>query len=426
MRKGIAAKERKERKKSSSMISKVLPVLLSRLSSNLRNRCNLRILNSDLRLKYSKGFIFLIAFVMTTTAPAFSQEALGVNYDQFLPSIREQELNQVDAIWLRGFLDMHLLADQDPSQNPNIQAILEASGHGHHTILNLKWNYHKLPFPKPNTPAMTEELERLNRLLPVVMGKVDMLVIGNEPFIETQADQNGQPLIVFYETMAKDVIDYWRSHPEAARATQLYMGAFTRLDLPQNRTPAVQQMLRYIASHPELSGPDLHMHMPDFAACQTMLSYVLPWLRPDQKFLVTEFSLVLLWQQHLKDTVSPDFTSRYNLPTPLKVYQFINLALQNPVPDAEWQDFLMSSPWYMAHRQFLLNAYNLYRGTGRLGVADYAMIQTWTEGRQFTADTVPWVLNALFASATVMPATNGSGFENFPWAEEFTKLQSSK
>lgn len=203
---------------------------------------------------------------------------------------------------------------------------------------------------------MTQELDQLNRLLPVVMGKVDILVIGNEPFIETQSTQSGQPLIAFYQTMANDVIGYWTSHPEAQQATRLYMGAFTRLDLVGNRTAAVQWMLRYIASQPELSGPDLHMHMPKFAAKQTMFSYVLPWLRPDQKFLVTEFSLVLLWYQHRMDTVSPDFTSRYNLPSSLEAYQFINLALQDPVPDAEWRDFLISCPWYMEQREFLLNA----------------------------------------------------------------------
>jgi hypothetical protein len=32
-----------------------------------------------------------------------------------------------------------------------------------------------------------------------------------------------------------------------------------------------------------------HAYMPNFAANQTMLAYILPGLRPDQKFLVTEF-----------------------------------------------------------------------------------------------------------------------------------------
>ena len=37
--------------------------------------------------------------------------------------------------------------------------------------------------------------------------------------------------------------------------------------------------------------------------------------------------------------------------------------------------------------------------------------------------TMPWLLNAIFASVTVKPAPDGSTFENFPWAEEFKKLQ---
>jgi catechol 2,3-dioxygenase-like lactoylglutathione lyase family enzyme len=156
-------------------------------------------------MKYWKAFLLLFAFLFKTTAPAFSQEALGVNYNQFLRSIQEQELNQVNATWLRGFIDMHLVGDQDPSQDPNIQAILDARAHGRRTILNLKWNYHTQPFPTPGSAAMTQELDQLNRLLPVVMSKVDILVIGNEPFIETEPSQSGQPLIGFYQIMANDV-----------------------------------------------------------------------------------------------------------------------------------------------------------------------------------------------------------------------------
>jgi hypothetical protein len=373
-------------------------------------------------MKPSKQIILLIGFLVTAAATAFSQEALGVNYNQFLTSINEEELNQVNAAWIRGFIDMHLLGNQDPSQNANLEALLQAKAAGHRTILNLKWNYETEPFPAPGSAAMNQELDQLHRLLPVLAGKVDILVIGNEPFIETEPSQNGQPLIDFYQIMADDVMAYWKSHPNL---TQLYMGAFTRLDLPQNRTRAVKWMLQYIASHGELAGADQHMHMPSFAACQTMLAYVLPRLRPDQKFLVTEFSLVVLWAQHLKDNLSADFTSRYNLPTPLQVYQFINIALQDPVPDVEWRDFLVSCPWYMDYQQFLLDADHLFRRSGRLGVATYAMIQSWTRGQLFTADTTPWLLNALFATKTVQPDEEGGSAENFPWGKEFTDLQTT-
>jgi hypothetical protein len=134
---------------------------------------------------------------------------------------------------------------------------------------------------------------------------------------------------------------------------------------------------------------------------------------------------VLLWQQHLSDLVSLGFTSRYNLPADLEVYQFINRALQNPVPEAEWRDFLESCTWYMRQKDFLLNAYNLFRSTGKLGVANYGMLQSWTKGRPFISTSTPWLLNALFASATVKVPDNGSAFENFPWGAEFTNLQTA-
>src|SRR5260370_1867687 len=109
-------------------------------------------------MEYSKAFILLIGFLVTTTAPAFSQEALGVNYNQFLQSIQEQEVSQVNATWIRGFLDMHLLGNQDPSQNPNIQAILKANAHGRRTILILTCILETAPSPTPTSPAIPHPL----------------------------------------------------------------------------------------------------------------------------------------------------------------------------------------------------------------------------------------------------------------------------
>ncbi|HEX6563531.1 MAG TPA: hypothetical protein VF020_04560 [Chthoniobacterales bacterium] len=48
-------------------------------------------------MKYSKAFIVFTAFLVSRTTPAFSQEALGVNYNQFLQSIQEHALNRINA-----------------------------------------------------------------------------------------------------------------------------------------------------------------------------------------------------------------------------------------------------------------------------------------------------------------------------------------
>lgn len=361
------------------------------------------------------------------TAPhqASAQAALGANYNESLTTIDERELGRVDAVWLRGFLDMHLMGDVDPATDPNVQAILAAKAHGHHVILSLKWNYHRLDFPKPGSPEMTAELARLRRLLPVVLGKVDILVIGNEPFIEAKPDERDERLNVFYESLANAVIDAWKAKGGAASGTQLYMGAFNRLDLPRNQTPAIERMLRFIASRPELSGADLHPHLPSFEANRAMLGYVLPKLRPDQHFLATEFSLVWYWRKHMEDVVPAAFDVKYGFAPGTKVYQVIDSAIQKPMPYAEWKEFLSGEPWYMAQQNFLADEMALFRSTGRLAVATYGIRQGWNPKRRFTPESEPWILNSVFAARTVEPNPDGTAHENYPWGDAFRRLQAA-
>jgi hypothetical protein len=360
---------------------------------------------------------------MAVPQAATAQSALGANYNESLTTIDRGELQGVRTQWLRGFVDMHLMNGEHPDQDRNVQAILKARQDGFKTILSLKWNYHKLDFPAPGTPELTAELQRLDRLLQAVMGKVDILVIGNEPFIETKPDQADQRLNVFYETLANAVIDYRKAHGGTASPTKLYMGALNRLDLPAKRTPAVDRMLRFIASKPELAGVDLHPHLPTLDANRVMLDYALKRIRPDQTFLATEFSLVWYWKKHLTDTVSADFTKKYGFAPDTKVYQVVAVAAKEPMPYEKWEYFLQHEPWYMAQQHFIADAMKLYKGTGRLAVATYGIRQAWNGRRPFLATTDPWILNSVYASATVQRNPDGSAHGNFPWADEFRQIQ---
>src|SRR5690625_2138428 len=51
--------------------------------------------------------------------------------------------------------------------------------------------------------------------------------------------------------------------------------------------------------------------LPD--AVQPFLDYILPRMRADQTFLVTEFSLVWHWKAHLRNAIDPDFALKYEL-----------------------------------------------------------------------------------------------------------------
>lgn len=349
--------------------------------------------------------------------------ALGANYNEQLTWIDHGELQRVGAQWIRGFIDMHQFDNVHPDQDRNLKVLLQARDAGFKIILSLKWAYAESDFPTTGSAELADELQRLGRLLPVVMGHVDILVIGNEPFIEVKPNQAGEPLNVFYEKMADAVIGFRNTHREMPSPTRLYMGALNRLDLPVKRTPAVERMLRFIASRRELDGVDLHLHLPTLTAHKAMLDYALPRIRSDQAFLATEFSMIWHWKKHTTDTVSGHFCSKYGCPSGTKAHQVISSAMQNPMPYAQWEEFLRHEPWYIQFQHFIRDAMTLYRATGRLDVATYSFCPMRQRKRPLLATDTPWMLSGVYAPSTVQVQPDGSRYENFPWAEEFRRVQ---
>lgn len=354
------------------------------------------------------------------TAPP--RGVLGANYNEKLVWINHGELRRVNSKWIRGFIDMHLIDHQQPEEDSNMKALFRAIDAGFNTILSLKWNYTNLDFPKPGSPALGAELQVLARLLPLVLSKVNILVIGNEPFIEAKQDQTHERLNDFYETMAHAVIDFRQKH-DFAMATRLYMGALNRLDLPAKRTPAIERFLQFIASKPELEGVDLHPHMMTFNGHRTMLEYCLARIRPEQTFLATEFTMVWHWKKHMSDAASSHFCAKHGFPPGTKNYQVISAAIQNPWPFVQWEEYLTHEPWYMQFQTFIADAMRLYRSTGRLAVATYSFCPMRMRKHPLKQEDTPWMLNGVYAPSTVQLREDGSRYENFPWAEEFRRAQ---
>lgn len=342
--------------------------------------------------------------------------ALGANYNEKLTWVDHDELRRVNAKWIRGFIDMH------QAVSPNIVTLFKAKDAGFNTVLSLKWNYTNLDFPQAGSHELAEELRNLGRILPLVMGRVNILVIGNEPFIEAKSDQVNDRLNIFYEKMAKNIIEFRQEH-DYAISTRLYMGALNRLDLPVKRTPAIERFLRFIASTQDLDGVDLHPHMMTFAGHQSMLKYCLERIRPDQTFLATEFTMVWHWKKHMGDNVSSQFCTKYKIAPGIKNHEIISAAMQNPWPFEKWQEYLENEPWYMQFRNFITDAMELYRSTGRLEVATYSFCPMRFRKAPLKIDDTPWMLNGVYAPSTVRLREDGSRYENFPWAEEFRRAQ---
>src|SRR3546814_15318262 len=70
--------------------------------------------------------------------------------------------------------------DRGAAEHGAIRTTLEAGARGYKTIFTLKWPQNDRDFPKAGSAAFARELARLDAVLPLVMGKVDILVIGNE------------------------------------------------------------------------------------------------------------------------------------------------------------------------------------------------------------------------------------------------------
>ncbi|MEU6721400.1 hypothetical protein ABZ897_59005 [Nonomuraea sp. NPDC046802] len=349
--------------------------------------------------------------------------ALGANFNQNLDSLDYRELREARAQWVRGFFPMPATDQGDPAGHFAISTITEAAGRGFDTVFSLKFPYDAASFPAPGSAKMAAELARLDKVLPTVMGKVDILTIGNEPFIESLPAERDQRLNTFYETVARHVIDYRRERCGADCGTTLYMGALNRLDLPDRRTPAAERWMAFVRETPEIEGVDIHPHIPAPENAQPFLDYILPRMRPDQTFLVTEFSLVWYWQRHLKDPVSAQFAQKYGFAPGTQVWQVIKAAIDAPFSERKWEEFLAGSPWFTSQAGFLRDQMELYRGTGRLAVATYGFKQDDLMVANFGPDKAPWLLNSVYAPYTVQPRGVLSGRGH--WLDDFRALQRS-
>ncbi|WP_051111780.1 hypothetical protein [Sciscionella marina] len=351
---------------------------------------------------------------------------LGANFNGAPSENLFGELGEANATWVRGFFALPDAGKAKAAQSRAIGTLLRAGAHGYGTVLSLKFPYFPnrgKPLPRKGSEAMRAEFARLDKVLEAALGKVDILVIGNEPFIECpRPDRNNGALNEFYEAIAGHVIASRTAHPGGDK-TALYLGALTKLDEPGEIGKGTERWMSYVRDTPEIAGTDIHPHVADPAGVDTYLDYIRPRLGPDKKFLATEFSLVHLWQKHLTDRVSAEYAAEYHIRPDTKVWQVIKNALGKPFPQQRWYDLLRTSPWFENNRTFLRDQTEKFRATGRLAVATYGVSPDAAMSENFGPDKQPWLLNSLFASRTVRPLPDGTPAPNYAWLGEFKALQ---
>ncbi|MFJ8148670.1 hypothetical protein ACIQ6R_26980 [Streptomyces sp. NPDC096048] len=357
------------------------------------------------------------------TSLAMADGALGANFNEKPGGTTPEVLDDLRTQWVRGCVAMPQLDTLQARDQRAIRALLSFAESGYGTVLSLKFPYRGRVLPQPGTSAMHAELARLDKFLEVALGKIDILIIGNEPFIEARVEDHAARLNPFYRAVAAHVIAERNRRRGAGCRTQLYMGALNRLDDPAWRTPAVDDWLAYVRSTPAIAGVDIHPHVVAIERAKVFTDYVLPRIRPRQRFLVTEFSLVHWWTQHWSDPVPVVYASRYRVPTGTMVWEAIRDAAAAPVSQQRWTDLLMNSPWFASRHDYLTNQVPQFRATGRLAVATYGSVQQPAIVRDIGPTKMPWLLNSLYANRVARPPQDSIAAHNPAFYEDFRALQ---
>lgn len=363
------------------------------------------------------------AALLTVSVPALAQGALGANYNEHFEDVDYRDLEKSETDWVRIFLPMHELDQGSAAEHGAVKGILDAGARDYKTILTFKYAYNRVPFPKVGSAEFERQLKRTDDVLPLVMGKVDMIVIGNEPFIESRKQDWDSNFNEFYERLAKRVIDYRAQHCAADCKTRLYMGALNHMERSAWQTSATERWMAYVKATPEIDGVNIHPHVRTIEESKTFLDYILPRMRPDQKFIATEFSLIWWWRQNMEQPVNPAFADKYEAPRNAQNWQIVKAALETPFPKAQWDDFLRMSPWFESRKHYLRNQMKMFRDTGRLAVATYGFKQGRSMSASWGPKKTPWLFNSVFAPATIRKNPDGSAAPNYAWIDDFRRLQ---
>ena len=363
-------------------------------------------------------------------------------------------LRQINAHWVRGF-DEHVLTrigqgKPNADTNARLSAIRHAAESGYKVIYSLKFNMDGHPsrgYITDYSPGSEREqgvFLAVRELLDVMAPYIDILVVGNEPFAETNpsdfartvqsdwADSgiSGYPLVIFYDRISDHILRYIQSDPDTFGHLQVYCGATQSL---HNRTQTaintwIKAFIEMVDRKDGLSGLDVHIHTedliggsPDRHYSQSRRNLEIVRQFTQKPLLVTEFSLVWRYRFFLSESLGADrkgrqFAAQYGHPPAMKVYAYLNLCRDPPRPQQEWLDFLDSRRWwepdYLKHMHQLFSEFNV-----RYAAYRFIHNRPWT----VTPDSVPWHLNAML-HVLADPFEDGRFAETPAFAEDFRRL----
>lgn len=354
---------------------------------------------------------------------------MGVNVNEQAAVSDLNDLADTKTRWVRSFVEMiDIYKANAIDTDPNLNTYITFKPMGYKTVLNLKFNFIVNGFPAVNSTDWNNYLTFIDKVLDKAMPYTDVLVVGNEPFIEADPSTWNEPLNSFYKAASDRVYAYFTSH---AIDKPIFLGAFDNMyQYSRSGNAGVINLLNFVKSANYLSGADMHIHHTTDIEMNSALTFVNSRLRDDQKILVTEFSAKNYFKSYNTAAIDPAFIAAANAsstdniyPPPAGItqnYQYIDYALKNPRSAEEWYAFWKNSSYLESEKGYICTAYNTFKSYNKVFLTCYALRQSYPANTDFTAATDPWVMNALFLNRTVVQI-NGRNQKSYSFLDQFVK-----
>jgi len=380
-----------------------------------------------------------------TAQAALSNTLVGVNYNFQTWNYRQAEVDELFAggpgePQVRAIISVLPLFGQSQKgeaweEDGQIKRLCGGFSDTNVTTVNLRYDFEKFykNDPTRRLPLQGEtEFEAIlafsAELVDRIKGCTDVLVVGNEPFLETH-EGDWTRLVTFYIELARKVKTVWTEDNGEVRAN-LFLGAFESLWLRNNDHRCEGEMhgqdfhrealLRFVRNHSSwITGVDLHLHHRDISQVDTALNWVDSRLGPGQQFLITEYSPAFYYMEQMGEPLNETFKSNHSDPevkTFTKVHQYLDWALRNQDTWGQYNDFFIKHSAFAAQANYLCQVHDKFTRQPKFRRSFWGITQGVPDGSGYKPfhpdeklrDGLPWFLNPIYVSATVELNADGS------------------
>jgi hypothetical protein len=378
---------------------------------------------------------------------ALSNFLVGVNYNAQTWNYRQDEVDELfaggtSAPQVRAIINVLQLFTQwqngEAWQNDGqITRLCNKLSPTNVTTVNLRYDYkmyysadpsHRLPRPVEEAAEWADIMQFTGLLIERIRDCTDVLVVGNEPFLETQ-ERDWTRLVTFYIELARKVKTVWTLANGDVKPN-LFLGSFEALWVRNNDHQCAgevhgqdlhrEDLLQFVRNHSGwITGVDLHLHHRNIDQVDTALNWVDSRLLSGQQIIITEFSPSFYYMEQMDEPLNATFKNSHSDAAVrgfTQVHQYLDWALIHQDTWAQYNDFFAKHSAFTSQANYLCQVHDKFRSNPKFRRSFTGINQGVPDGSGYKPfhpdeklrDGLPWFLNPIYVSATVELLQDGS------------------